>query len=475
MYHQIFPFAVNDPINFVKHIDEITDYGYIENGQDILDLSLGSCGCFPLGFKRTDIIEKVTDQLKKHPFCQADFVTTNDIVNELSTKLYHLSNGYNSIYSLSGSDSIEGAIKLVQMYHNGTNKNKIIILAISVYCFNIYLYKIGLFGRMVSEEYFTAGEGFKGLYFIRVISKLSYATFFFFSLNKFRNNTKSNKYLFYFSLIAELFFGFIYGARSAFIFPILIIIVAYYFVNRKISKYFILIVLPLTLLASVTIVLSYKNFTLESGFTKTSSIFELLGSFSDFQKNSTSSNDESLLLTGINVFFKNTNYLQESSMLIRYSDLNPNFSQDRARILKQIAKSPFDTFIPKYIQGKNDFSWGLWLKNEVMDYQTDMSYSLACSAGSFLYYGGGYILVMLGFLIYGIVIRMVYSFLSMKNDFILLFYLLLIADTYQLESFYIGYIINYTRDLLIMPLILWILFSNINKKSDINMHQLKNV
>jgi hypothetical protein len=50
MYHQIFPFAVNDPINFVKHIDEITDYGYIENGQDILDLSLGSCGCFPLGF-----------------------------------------------------------------------------------------------------------------------------------------------------------------------------------------------------------------------------------------------------------------------------------------------------------------------------------------------------------------------------------------------------------------------------------------
>jgi adenosylmethionine-8-amino-7-oxononanoate aminotransferase len=126
MYHQIFPFAVNDPINFVKHIDEITDYGYIENGQDILDLSLGSCGCFPLGFKRTDLIEKVTAQLKIHPFCQADFVTTNDIVNELSTKLYHLSNGYNSIYSLSGSDSIEGAIKLVQMYHKGTNKNKII-------------------------------------------------------------------------------------------------------------------------------------------------------------------------------------------------------------------------------------------------------------------------------------------------------------------------------------------------------------
>ena len=60
-----------------------------------------------------------------------------------------------------------------KIFLSNLNKNKIIILAISVYCFNIYLYKIGLFGRMVSEEYFTAGEGFKGLYFLSVFSNYS--------------------------------------------------------------------------------------------------------------------------------------------------------------------------------------------------------------------------------------------------------------------------------------------------------------
>ena len=109
----------------VKQIANITEYGYIENGRSILDLSLGSCGCFTLGFTRTDLVDSVTQQLKENPFCQADFVTTNSIVNELSQKLYKLSNGSYPIYSLSGSDAIEGAVKLVQMYWQGT-RSKII-------------------------------------------------------------------------------------------------------------------------------------------------------------------------------------------------------------------------------------------------------------------------------------------------------------------------------------------------------------
>ena len=123
---QIFPFSINDPLPPVKHIEKITKYGYIDNGRNILDLSLGSCGCFPLGFTRTDIIESVNEQLKNSPFCQSDFVTSNNVVEELSNKLYQLSKGYYPLYSLSGSDAIEGAVKLVQMYFKGTNKKKII-------------------------------------------------------------------------------------------------------------------------------------------------------------------------------------------------------------------------------------------------------------------------------------------------------------------------------------------------------------
>jgi adenosylmethionine-8-amino-7-oxononanoate aminotransferase len=119
----LFPFSINDPTPNIKIIKEITDYGFIDsNDKDVIDLGLGSSGCFPLGFKRHDIIENVSDRLKEMPFCQSDFTTTNISVNELSQRMYELSGGYDIIYSMSGSDSIEGAIKLAKMY-NPERKN----------------------------------------------------------------------------------------------------------------------------------------------------------------------------------------------------------------------------------------------------------------------------------------------------------------------------------------------------------------
>lgn len=112
----LFPFSLNNPAPNVKNVNAVTNYGFIDNGKDILDLGLGSSGCFPLGFKRHDIIDAVSTNLKELPFCQSDFATTNSAVNELSQKLYNLSGGYEVIYSMSGSDAIEGAIKLAKMY-----------------------------------------------------------------------------------------------------------------------------------------------------------------------------------------------------------------------------------------------------------------------------------------------------------------------------------------------------------------------
>lgn len=115
---QLFPFSINDPLPPVKTIKEVTHYGFINaDNEDIIDLGLGSSGCFPLGFKRTDLLDNVTAKMKQYPFCQSDFVTANQVTAELSEKLYTLSGGYYPLYSLSGSDAVEGAIKLAQMYN----------------------------------------------------------------------------------------------------------------------------------------------------------------------------------------------------------------------------------------------------------------------------------------------------------------------------------------------------------------------
>lgn len=120
---QLFPFSINHPLPSVKIIKKMTDYGFIDSdGKDIIDLGMGSSGCFPLGFKRIDLLQSVTMRMSEHPFCQSDFVTANKATVELSNELYNLSGGYYPIYSLSGSDAIEGAVKLVQSYWKGTRK-----------------------------------------------------------------------------------------------------------------------------------------------------------------------------------------------------------------------------------------------------------------------------------------------------------------------------------------------------------------
>jgi adenosylmethionine-8-amino-7-oxononanoate aminotransferase len=59
--------------------------------------------------------------MKDHPFSSGEFFATTPAVLELGERLYSLSNGYRSIFSLSGSDAIEGALRVAQLY-NGRNK-----------------------------------------------------------------------------------------------------------------------------------------------------------------------------------------------------------------------------------------------------------------------------------------------------------------------------------------------------------------
>lgn len=113
----IFPYVHNSE-QPVREIKEYTTWGFKENGNELFDLSLGNCGCFPLGFQRQDIIERVTEQMKNLPFCSGEFFTTNPAVLELGDRLYKLSGGYRSVFALSGSDALEGALRLAQLYNN---------------------------------------------------------------------------------------------------------------------------------------------------------------------------------------------------------------------------------------------------------------------------------------------------------------------------------------------------------------------
>jgi adenosylmethionine-8-amino-7-oxononanoate aminotransferase len=124
----LFPFSVNSNLSKARVIESYNKFSFTHAGKDLLDLSLGNCGCFMLGFDRLDIIENVNQRMKQNPFVSGEYMTTNTAVLELTQCLYDLSGGYRSVFSLSGSDAIEGAIKLAKLYHSskGSNRNTIL-------------------------------------------------------------------------------------------------------------------------------------------------------------------------------------------------------------------------------------------------------------------------------------------------------------------------------------------------------------
>jgi adenosylmethionine-8-amino-7-oxononanoate aminotransferase len=104
-------------------------FGMCRDGKKIVD-SMLHYGAFPLGYDDHGIIDKVCRKLKVckpetgDNLFKAFEPTLNNPHIELSNKLYEMSKGYRSVYTLSGSDAIEVAIKLAFAYHEKQKNSK---------------------------------------------------------------------------------------------------------------------------------------------------------------------------------------------------------------------------------------------------------------------------------------------------------------------------------------------------------------
>lgn len=120
---------VQKPVSYEGHSWK---YGTVDNGKKVIDPLL-SWGCFTLGFYNQEILDYVYSQMlyTKPEIAETIFneepIRLNNITFRLQEKVREVS-GYNSFYSLSGSDANEGAVKLAFAYHHARNdKRKLII------------------------------------------------------------------------------------------------------------------------------------------------------------------------------------------------------------------------------------------------------------------------------------------------------------------------------------------------------------
>lgn len=109
-------------------------FGIIEHGKKIIDPQMHYTS-FPLGYYDDHgIIDTVCANLKKYKPEVGDnlFKTFTPTLNsphvELCQKLYDMSNGYRTLFALSGSDGVEAAVKLASQYHQlqGRTRKKIV-------------------------------------------------------------------------------------------------------------------------------------------------------------------------------------------------------------------------------------------------------------------------------------------------------------------------------------------------------------
>lgn len=345
-----------------------------------------------------------------------------------------------------------------KIYSSAISERRLVAVAIIAYITKFYLFSIGLYGRIVDEQYFEAGTGFKAGSQIRILGDLSYVTFLFISINKFKMPNAKNNFIFFISLALEMFFGFIYGARGPFITPFLIMLLANYYVTQKIRLINVAILIGAIYLA-FTVVLEFKSFVLSKGFSRTSSTKELVQNFAERQSRYVNKDNqiydvnEALDATLISV-----NFVPEAGVAIRQRDKIGMDHLEYPNIIKTVFLFPVDAFVPRFIQGENEFPWGYWFKEEVIEMNRGLRYSIAMSPIGFLYLGGGLTLVIIGFWFYGLLLRFSFPFLKKDNPFSILVYLLIASALFNLDSIYSNTLIYVTRYVLIYPIIFWIIF-----------------
>lgn len=356
---------------------------------------------------------------------------------------------YNSVYS--------------RVFNSEIDYNKLIIFGILAYLIKAYLFSIGLFGRTIDERFFEAGVGFKEGSQLRVFANASLLFLFLFGVHTFRNLKQKNILILCVCLAIELVYGFTYAARSAIIYPFILIFLAHYFVKRKLNVGIIAGLAAIVLFA-FSVGLDFKNYALSTGYQKISNPLEAIQKFNAYQDVAAGYTATSTA-KGYETFVGNSNLSREAALAINYEDGAKYRLQNAGEhpdFLMSFVRVPFDAFVPKFLQGTTEFPWGFWFKNKVLQHNTKVTYSIGMTPIGFLYFTGGFIAIFLGFYFHGVLLRFNEQFLYEKNVLCALQFLVLFSELVQFDSIvYSGYV-YVIRILFLYPAAYWLLVKRNN-------------
>ena len=364
--------------------------------------------------------------------------------------------GYKVVIGRKIAHGILYKLRYKELLGDNINFNLVILMAIIGYGLKLYLLSIGLYGRLTELEYSVTGEvssfAHSQTRFFRYFSILPFTLicvhFFKFGGARYRN-------IFIITLTLEVFFAFIYGARSPIVMISLIVFFAYYYATRRLK---IAAVLPLLFVVYIafTVVQEFKEFA-QATTTRQLSPIEVIDQFLAFRENLSDKKKELIYDQVQENVVRRMNFVSELGMALRYKEYG--LDENDPDFLKALLMIPVDVVVPKFMQGKAKVSWGYWFKIDVLNRTLGLEYNIAFSAIGYLNFVGGVPAILIGFFLYGIMLKITYCFLE-HGILGFMMFLVLMSTIYTLRTHVSGNFVNFIRYLVLIPWLLFFLFHN---------------
>jgi hypothetical protein len=243
-------------------------------------------------------------------------------------------------------------------------------------------------------------------------------------------------------LLVEIGFGFLSGFKSQVVMPIVIVTIAYYVQRGRIPR-FALPMIALAIVGSYQVIQPFRALKYEDSAFRATSVISISEALVRAQGAPGASEGDA-----VDTFFQTASRQHGTyvaSFGIEYADDVPELPADAPKFIQDILLTPLYAIIPRAFWPDKPAGGivGKWYRMEVMG--IDDETSVGMSPLTYLYLGGGYIAVLLGFVGVGILQRAAMNLASAGAGGVFI-YLGLLGTLAQIDSAFNSVPINLIRD-----------------------------